>query len=306
MAQVTTSNLSGELISYLQKTFLERAKNDIVFKEGAKVEAIPANSGKTMTFNRYTPLTNVVASNVLTEGVPPTAQTIAGNQVVATIVQYGATAQISDFLNATSIDVQAKEKTDVLSTQMVETIDNAIRDELFAGLTVLFANQKTTLANIAATDGLTSKDVLRTRRALKKAATPTYSDGRYIGKVGPDTAFDLFQDSTWVNAHTYKDGDNLYNAEIGRLWNIRFIEANQNQKSEASTTTVYSNFFHGMGAFATVDLENMLGGLYVHQGGKQDTSNPLEQFITIGWKTAFAAKTLNSSFGINLKTAANL
>lgn len=305
MAQVTTSNLSGELITFLQKTFLDRAKNSIVFKEGAKTQSVPANSGKVMVFNRYTPLGNTVAGNTLTEGTPPTPQTISGAQVTATLVQLGNVAQISDFLQATSIDVQAKEKTDVLATQMVETIDNAIRDELFAGFTPLYANGRAALTAITSTDALTVKDILRVRRTLKKNGAPTYSDGLYIGKVGPDTAFDLFQDSTWVNVKTYSTPEDMYNGEIGKMNGVRFIEANMNQKNEASTVTVYSNFFHGQGAFATVDLENMQGGLYVHQGGKQDTYNPLEQFITIGWKTAFAAKTLNANWGINLKTAAN-
>jgi N4-gp56 family major capsid protein len=307
MSNLTTSTLSTDFIVYIQKRFLERAKNNIMFKEGASQQAIPANSGVSMTFNRYTPLANTPSGQVLTEATVPTAQAVTNSQVVATLVQYGGVLTVSDVLSSVSIDSQSVEKTDLLSTQMAETIDNKIRDELFSGFTVLYANGRANLNAITATDALTAKDVLRVRRNLFKNGTQAYDDGRYIGKVGADTTFDLMQDSTWVNAHTYKDGDNLYNAELGRLWNVRFLEANQNQKNEANATpvTCYSNFFHGKGAFATVDLDNMTSGLYVHQGGKQDTSNPLEQFITIGWKTIFAVKTLNANFGINLKTAAN-
>lgn len=300
----STSTISTELITYLKRVFLERAKNDIVFKEGAMVQELPANSGKTMNWDRYVPApSGTPSAKILTEGVVPAGIQLSQAQINTPVNQYGDFTTITDFLNATGIDTQAKEKTDVMSTQMVEIIDNVIRDGLFAGSTALYANQRGSLAAITATDGLTSKDVLRVRRALKKAATPTYSDGRYIGKIGPDTSFDLMQDTTWVNSHVYKDGDNLYNAEVGRLWNVRFVEANSNQKSETSTVTVYSNFFHGQGFFGTVDLENMQGGLYIHRG-KDETANPLEQYFTIGWKTAFATTVLNSAWGLNLKTAA--
>lgn len=302
----TATSLSTELITYLKRVFLERAKNDIVFKEGAYVQELPANSGKTMSWDRYVPApSGTPSAKVLTEGVVPAGIQLSQSQITTPVLQYGDFTTVTDFLNATGIDTQATEKTNVMSTQMVEILDNVIRDALYTGSTALFANSRASLATIAATDGLSSKDTLRVRRALKKAATPTYDDGRYIGKVGPDTSFDLMQDSVWVNAHTYKDGDNLYNAELGRLWNIRFLEANANQKSESSTVTVYSNFFHGMGFFGTVDLENMQGGLYIHKG-KDETANPLEQFFTIGWKTAFTTTVLNSAWGINLKTAATV
>jgi N4-gp56 family major capsid protein len=302
----STGTLTTELITYLQRVFLERAKNDIVFKEGAMVQDLPANSGKTMSWDRYVPApSGTPSAKVLTEGVVPAGIQLTQSQITTTVLQYGDFTTITDFLNATGIDKQATEKTEVMSTQMVEIIDNVIRDALFAGSTALFANSRASLSTITATDGLTSKDVLRVRRALKKAATPVYADGRYIGKIGPDTSFDLMQDTTWVNSHVYVDGTPLYNAEVGRLWNVRFIEANANQKSEASTVTVYSNFFHGMGFFGTVDLENMQGGLYIHKG-KDETANPLEQYFTIGWKTAFTTTVLNSAWGLNLKTAATV
>ena len=127
-----------------------------------------------------------------------------------------------------------------------------------------------------------------------------------LGKVGPDTAYDVMSDSVWINAHTYKDGGELYKGEIGKLHRVRFFECSSNQKSEASTVTVFSNFFHGQEAFGRVKLDGENFGLKIKQSDKTDTSNPLDMFMTVGWKAdGYAVKTLNANWLVNIKTAAS-
>jgi N4-gp56 family major capsid protein len=302
MALNTVSVLSGELIAYLEKRFLERSRAAIVFAEGAQKSAIPANTGKTITWNRYTP---AAVAGALTEGTNPASTSVTAAQVSATIVQYGQVWSISDLLFATSIDREAKEKTDLAAQNMSETLDQLVRDELFAGGTVQFANAKTALTALASSDVLNSTEVRKARRALKKNNAIPYSDGYFLGKVGPDTSYDIMNDSVWLAAKEYSTPEDLYKGEVGRLFNVRFIEATSNQKTEASTVTVFSNFFHGQQAIGTVDLDSMPNGLIVKQGGDQDTSNALNLFITIGWKAAFVAKTLNPNWIYNVKTGAS-
>jgi hypothetical protein len=44
--------------------------------------------------------------------------------------------------------------------------------------------------------------------------------------------------------------------------------------------------------------------VYVKNPGSGDTSNPIDQYSTIGWKMPFAVKTLNANWLINIKTGA--
>lgn len=305
MATTTTSTLSGELLAYLEKRFLQRSRAAIVFGEGAQKQTLPANSGKSITFNRYAPLT--VATTALTEGTNPSTVQPSGAQVTATLAQYGNVAAITDLLFVTSIDREAKEKTDLMAQNMAETLDQLIRDELFTGATVQFANGRSALTAITSTDILTSTEVKRALRTLKKQNAMAYEDGYYVGKVGPDTHFDLVGDSVWLAVSEYGDSakGQIYKNEIGRLFGVRFIDATSNQKSESSSVTVYSNFIHGQQAFGTVDLDSMPNGLIIKQSGDQDTSNALNLFMTIGWKAAFAVKTLNTNWLVNIKTAAS-
>lgn len=302
MAVNTTTTLSNEMMIYLSRKFLELFRERIVFGEGAEKRQIPMNSGKTIEFARYNRL--ATASRLLTEGVNPSETNITGAKVSATLSEYGAFDKISSLLSQTSIDADAKQKIEVMAQDGAESIDTAIRDELFAGATVQFANGKAALSNLAATDVLTGTEVKKAVRALKKARALTYEDGYFLGKVGPDTSFDLMSDATWIAAHTYKDTKQLYLGELGSLYGVRFLEATGNQKNESSTTTVYSNFIHGKGAFGTVDLGKSKPQIYHKVADKNDTSNPLNMFETVGWKATFAAKTLTPTWVINIKTGA--
>ncbi|MBH1979948.1 N4-gp56 family major capsid protein [Candidatus Saccharibacteria bacterium] len=303
MAADTTSTLSNEMQQYLVRVFLERSQALNIHAEGAKTRKHERNSGKSITWNRYTP--SAAATTALTEATNPAETSITGATVTATLAEYGNWYKISSLLYGTSIDREAKEKVELASQNASETIDTLVRNELFTGGTVQFANSKSSLANLAATDTFTSTEIRKAVRQLKKNNAITYDDGYFLGKVGPDTAFDLFADPTWVNAHTYKDGKELYKGEIGKLHKVRFLEASSNQRSEASTVTVYSNFIHGKEAFGTVDLSGDAMKLIIKNSDKGDTSNPLNMFMAIGWKTTFATKTLNSNWIINVKSGAS-
>lgn len=301
MAAQTTTGLSNEIMTYYESKFLERAKDTLVYKEGAQMKTHGTNSGKSILFNRYTPLTR--ATTPLTEGTNPSEDNITSSTVTATLSEYGNTLKVSKLLSLTSIDTEGKEKAELLGQNMGETLDRLVRTELVTGATTLFANSKSSLANVAVTDVLTSADIRKAVRNLKAAKALAYADGNFIGKVGPYTEFDLRGDSTWVNAHTYSDTKELYNGEIGRLHGVRFL-VSTDQYSEASTTTVYSNFIHGANAFGCFDLEKDTPKMYVKVPTASDTSNPADRYSTMAWAGTFCAKTLVGAWIINLKTGA--
>ena len=304
MAANTTATLTGEMMTYLERTFLERSKQQNIHGEGAKEKSHTKNNGKTVTFNRYSPLTT--ATTALTEGTNPSESNISGTTVNATVAEYGNFDKISSLLNNTSIDRAAKEKTEVMAQNASETIDTLDRNELFTGATVQLAAGRANITAITSADVLTVAEVRKAVRTLKKNNAIPYGDGYFLGKVGPDTAYDVMSDSVWINAHTYKDGGELYKGEIGKLHRVRFLECSSNQKSESSTVTVFSNFFHGQEAFGRVKLDGENFGLKIKQSDKTDTSNPLDMFMTVGWKAdGYAIKTLNANWLVNVKTAAS-
>lgn len=301
MATQTTATLTAEMQTYYESKFLERAKEQQVHRQGLQKSTHGKASGKTIQFLRFSPLS--VATTPLTEGTNPAEVNITEATVTATLQEYGNVVKLSKLLSLTSIDRNGQEKSEVLGQNMGETLDVLARDELFAGATVQLATGNALLTDIGTTDTLTVLEVRRAVRTLKKNKAMKYPDGYFLAKIGPDTSFDLMGDSTWVNAHTYGDRENLYQGEIGRLHGVRFLETT-NQKSEASTVTVYSNFFHGANAVGAYDLEGDMPKLYVKVPDAGDTSNPTDRYSTMGWAGSDVVKTLISSWIINVKTGA--
>lgn len=301
MAAITTTGLSGEMQTYYESKFLERAKHSLVHRQGAQKNTHGKNSGKTVLFNLYAPLS--AATTPLTEGTNPAEVNISASTVTATLAEYGNVLKISKLLYLTSIDRDAKEKSELMGQNMGETLDQLTRDELFTGATVQLAGAKAALTDVAATNTLSSAEIRKALRTLRVNKAMPYADGYFMGKIGPYSEYDLMGDTTWVNAHTYKDGEGLYEGEVGKLFGVRFLRTT-NQKSEASTVTVYSNFIHGQNAFGVYNLEGNMPRLYVKTPDANDTSNPTDRYSTIGWAGADVTKTLIATWLINIKTGA--
>jgi N4-gp56 family major capsid protein len=301
MAAETTTTLSTELMTYYESKFIERAKNILVHAQGFQKATHGKNAGKIIRMNRYTALS--VASTALTEGANPAEVSIAGANVDVTLAEYGNTVKVAKLLSLTSIDREGQEKTELLGQNMGETLDDLARKDMYGGETAQLAGAKSALTDVAATDTFSAAEVRKAVRTLKVNKALRYADGYFLGKVGPYSAYDLMGDTTWVNAHTYKDGANLYQGEIGRLHGVRFVETNY-QKSESSTVTVYSNFIHGDKAIGEYNLEGDMPKLYIKVPTSSDTSNPADRYSTIAWAGVYAAKVLVATWILNVKSGA--
>jgi len=290
--------------TYYDSVFLDRAKAMLTHDWGAQLRNIPANSGKTIIFNRFAPL--ALATTPLTEGVTnPTPVDMSTAQITATIAPYGNYTQITDLFSLTSLDANLKEHSEVHGQNAGETIDALYRNEMAAGATVQLANNRGSLAAIVAGDNMTGAEIRKSVRTLKTNKAMRFDSGLFRGIVQPFTSYDLFGNQEWLNSTIYVDPTPLKEGVVGKLHGVEFKETNQGY-TEASTVTVYSNFIFGQNAYGGVSLANQPGWkMYVKPASSGGTSNPLEIFSTIGWKMFFVAKTLNPNWIINVKTAAS-
>jgi len=302
MAAETTTTLAGEVKTYLEARFLKRSKYLLIHKEGGQKGTHDGGEGKAIKFSRYTRLP--ISETPLTEGANGNETSMALSNVTMTLAEYGRWVKIAKLLSLTSIDERDKEKIDVVAQNMGETLDQLVRAALYSGATAQLGGGKTVLSNIASNNTMTTTELRKAIRTLKKNQAMRYDDGLFLAKVGPDTSYDIMGDSVWVNAHTYKDGKELYMGEVGKIHGARVIETT-NQKSEASTVTVYSNIVHGANAFGVKDLQGDRPKLYIKTPNSGDTSNPLDRFHTAGWAATYAAKVLVAAWIVNIKTAAS-
>lgn len=299
----TTSSLSGLMATFYSKDFLARFNRMKVYDVGAQKKAIPSNSGKTVYFNRFTELPS--ATTPLTESTNPSATSLSSTVVSATVQEYGAFGPISSLYDLTNIDEGLREHVSVLAEQGARTIDDLIKAALTGGGTTQLAGGKSNITDIAVTDVLTGAEIRKAVRTLKKNGARTFDDG-YFKAVAPVSAiYDLRGNSEWLDAHRYTDASAIQNGEIGRLHGVTFSETN-NEVTASSTVTVYTTFVFGKDAYGVIDINRGSNlRIITKTSGAQDTSNPLNMFMTVGWKVdAFVAKVLNANWIIEVKTGA--
>lgn len=301
----TTSTLTSLMQIYYDRLMLDRLKKSLRFHAVGAAKQLPANSGKTVYWTRRT----LMAANTtaITEGVVPASIALSATTVSASLSQYGDWTQTSDLISLTSIDDEIAAAVDDLSYRASLSLDTLDRNALDAGTNIQYGNAKTALSAVAAGDVLTGLEVRKAVRNLKAADVHPMDDGYFVGIVHPNASYDLQSDTAsggWVNANTYVANEQLYNGELGRLHGARFLESSNVSFTATGTSgsaNVYSNHIVGKGCLGVVDFD---GGIhiYVKKSGDQDTSNPLNQYATVGYKLTYANALLDGNRQVTIKT----
>jgi len=150
---------------------------------------------------------------------------------------------------------------------------------------------------------LTVQDIREAVQVLKEANAPMYDDGTYHAFIHPTAAAGLKRDSNWSGWNQYQNSkETFYKGEIGQVEGVKFMESTNVTKVSFNGTSVFKACFTtivGKNAFGTVEVD---GGqhVYVKQPNSYDTSNPLNQWTTIGWKITCACRILESSRGVHI------
>ena len=308
MAAEKTTTLTQEMSILYERVFLDRAEYEYVFNEGAQMRSQPQNEGKQVNFTRHTPL--ATATTALTEGTNPAEVALTASTVSAALAEYGTSVKISRFLSLTSIDANNEEKIDVVGQNMGETIDELTRNELSTGATAQLAGGKSALTDVGITDVMSVVEIRKAVRTLKKNKAKRYQNkvASWVGKLGPDTSYDLTADGTFISADIYDNSaEKLYNGELGRILSTRLIES-PNQKETAnggaSNAEIIWNFIHGRNAFGCIDLVGDKPDLFIIPHTKIDSGNAAGRFSMVSWAASYVSKTLNADWLIAVKSGA--
>jgi N4-gp56 family major capsid protein len=134
-------------------------------------------------------------------------------------------------------------------------------------------------------------------------------DGYYVGIIHPAAAATLEADTTWASWNQYTNPQAMYKGEIGRVEGVRFVDSTlcyttTSGTASSGTTTAYFTYIFGKGAYGVADID---GGIktYVKNPNQYNTSDPLNQFSSIGYKMTTAAAILNISCGRILVSASS-
>lgn len=300
---------------------LLRVTKNLFYEKYAQARFVPANSGvKEMFAFRYKNL--LPATTPLTEGVLPSGSQIVREKVTFGIAQYGDFIKYTDQLDVFDVDTMKTQFIDILGDQAALTNDVIVRDVIYGGTQVIYANGAADRAGVVTgTKKVVVGDLQLAVLKLKNAAAKKYSEiisgstkigtvpvrSAYIAFVHPNLVEDLRGLTGWINVENYSMSEKAMEGEVGSWGDIRFLENNNAKTFVESATNVYTILIVAKDAYAAVSVRGKGGTETIHKpitsGG---TENALNQVGSIGWKMYCGAKILNDLFMVRIETLVTL
>ncbi|WP_028609227.1 N4-gp56 family major capsid protein [Paenibacillus harenae] len=306
------NQLTAENATFYQTAMLERLLPELQYMKFGEKKNIPKRKGATAQWRRLNSL--AVSTTALTEGVTPDGVNLDITPVTATVQEYGSWTKISDFIDMVGLDPLMTEASELMGENAGESMDTIVRDIIYAGTNVVYAASRASRVTVANTDKITALDILKVRRTMrrnkvKQVTLPGGGKG-YIAFIHTDVATDLMQTTEWKDQNTYVDTKNREEGTIGKMYGIYFIEVDNGMKyvgAGAAGIDVFATLFIGRGAYGIPDVEgSSKPDIIVHQAGSAGTADPLNQFNTVAWKSAFTSVRLNELCIVRYESAATV
>ena len=141
------------LEAYLQRKALKNVEPNLGYLRDAQMIEQPKNNGKHVRFFRYTELPAV--TKPLYEGVTPDGQKLQETTFSVMTKQYGAHMEYTDELDLFHVDKKTDAMSDRLNRQAALSIDTVGRDQICAGLNVMYPGTVTSRAALTSSNILT-------------------------------------------------------------------------------------------------------------------------------------------------------
>lgn len=298
----TSSALSAGMQTYYNRELLRTFEPNLVHLQFGDEHRMLPHSGLVMNMRKLIPLeTNTKA---LSEGDPGESVMLAETEVTVQLQQYGEYARCTDKLDLTHLDMDIMRRTKLFGDAGARSIDAVVREELAKCANVIYAGGKASRAELTAADKLTSRELRKAVKTLKKNHAQTFG-GYFVAIIGPDTMYDLQEDEAFVKVSQYQDKENIYTGEVGHLFGVRLVETTEAKIFEgagASGADVASVIVLGQYAYGVTSLKGAKPRVIVKPAGSAGTADPLDQISTVGWKMdGFGAKLLQPEYAVRIE-----
>ena len=298
----TSSGLSAGMQTYYNRELLRTFEPNLVHLQFGDEHRMPPHSGLVMNMRKLIPLeTNTKA---LSEGDPGESVMLAETEVTVQLQQYGEYARCTDKIDLTHLDMDIMRRTKLFGDAGARSIDAVVREELAKCANVIYAGGKASRAELTAADKLTSRELRKAVKTLKKNHAQTFG-GYFVAIIGPDTMYDLQEDDAFVKVSQYQDKENIYTGEVGRLFGVRLVETTEAKIFEgtgADGADVASVIVLGQYAYGVTSLKGAKPRVIVKPAGSAGTADPLDQISTVGWKMdGFGAKLLQPEYAVRIE-----
>jgi len=316
-----TADLSGAVATFYGKSFIERLLPQVKMMDYVIKTPLPEGSGTIVYWPRMTtPSTTVSASkiNYSAGREPITPGNIISTAVSATIEKYGNAVALQDVLQLTAISSTITEVNNNMADQAAQVLDKRIIEEAYGTSSAAlyygahfsayayntvgateFAGTYSAFQNYmdAASHKMTAATIRGAVKKLKGRDVLPQADGFYTLVCHSDTAMTLQADSAWREAYQYTDAENLRKGIAGTYAGAK-IQIDNNIKSSAMGSggnTLYFSLLLGHGSLGVTELT---GTKSYYVAGGASKYDPIDEFVTVGWKAVMVPAVLNLSAGL--------
>ena len=264
-----------------------------------------------MTYN------NLKLGGKLTELVDMTTQALSSSMKQITVSEHGNAVSNSRLLMESSFDDIMASTTTLLGRDYAMVLDCELRDTALSGTNIVFAS---TGAGVKVTQRKDLDDTCKMKVSTIKDAIEILStnnapkrEGAYwICFVHPHQSRDLRDDPAWINASNYGNPEALFNGEIGRIDDTRFIETTlmcngkaaiadpsykqelakdkESNKTDVYQAVIFGDEYYGIAWSLPVELRD----------------NGVEDFgrkQSLAWYAIWGTGILNNEYGVVIETA---
>lgn len=246
-------------------------------------------------------------------------QALSGSLKQITVSEHGNAVSNSELLIRSSFDDIMATTTTLLGRDYAMVMDCELRDVALSNTSRIYARKSngekvTSRAGLDSTSTMKVSTVKDAIEVLATANAPKYANTSWICFVHPHQSRDLRDDNAWINASNYGAPEQLFNGEIGRIDDTRFIETTImcNGACAEGEPAYKAELKHGAsGAPTDVDVYQsvLFGDAYYGIAWSLPVElrdNGVEDFgrkRSLAWYAIWGTGLLNSNHGIVIETA---
>ena len=225
-----------------------------------KKTELGVSPGLTINFMRYN---NLPSATPLVEGVRMQTASLTASQYSITVSEHGFAISVSELLLNASFDDVMASSSRLLGRNMAMYLDTQCRDTLLTGTSIVYGYDRTGVVGVndwfnpgtvgdsstvkpdtAGTYYMSTHTIKDAVETLASKNIPRLGE-TYVSFVHPHQSRRLRDLPEWINASNYAAPGNFMLGEIGRLYDVVFIETTQVKQDQ----NVFDSLFIGDNAF---------------------------------------------------------
>jgi N4-gp56 family major capsid protein len=256
---------------------------ELVVDQVATVRRFGVNA-KVVQFPTYTTLTLISAA--ITDGEDVATVAMADSTYTLTPLEYGNAITLQK-----SANIESGGAALLAAGELIGRNAGASKDKLGMTAAEAFSTTRIYPGSATAASELSESAVLdktfanRLHNKLARLNIPTISGGLYVGIAHDDCLYDLRNDAGsggWTDVSKYADPQTVLRNEVGTFAGIRWLRSSNVTATDASWGTTGDSYKINVFGFNAFGLAEAIDGAV--QIIIKEKGDPLNRFVTIGWK----------------------